>query len=111
MSQLSQGSMQPNIQAAINKIIWKDESKRAEFAKDTKGSVEKYIGIKFPVEVQVKCIDITEPSTVYFVLPQHPNKALGVEFATEQLDAVAGGFMSALPIFTSISNPGPYATK
>ena len=89
MSQPNQGQ---DLQAAITKFIWKNENLRGEFVKDPKAALEKYIGVKVPDGVNVKCIDATDAKTVYFVLPHHPSKALGVEFTDEQLDAVAGGF-------------------
>ena len=100
MSQQSQGSVGQNqldvthqqIQAAIAKVVWKDEKLRSEFVKNPKEAIEKNLGIKFAEGVNVKCIDETDPKTVYYVLPHHPNKSLGVEFTDEQLDAVAGGF-------------------
>ncbi len=100
MSQQSGGPVGQNqldvnhqqIQAAIAKVIWKDEKLRNEFVKDPKGAIEKNLGIKFAEGVNVKCIDETDPKTVYYILPHHPSKALGVEFTDEQLDAVAGGF-------------------
>ena len=95
MSQQSQNQMDLNhqqIQAAIAKVVWKDENLRSEFVKNPKETIEKNLGIKFAEGVNVKCIDATDPKTVYYILPHHPSKALGVEFTDEQLDAVAGGF-------------------
>ena len=89
------------IQAAIAKVVWKNENLRSEFVKNPKEMIEKNLGIKYAEGVNVKCIDATDPKTVYYVLPHHPSKAMGVEFSDEQLDAVAGGF--ALP---SSSLPG-----
>ena len=100
MSQSSQGSVgqgqlditHEQIQAAIAKVVWKNENLRDEFVKDPKAAIEKNLGIKFADGINVKCVDATDPKTVYYILPHHPSKALGVEFTDEQLDAVAGGF-------------------
>ena len=97
MSQPPQGQNQMDvnhqqIQAAIAKVVWKNENLRSEFVKDPKAAIEKNLGIKFADGINVKCVDATDPKTVYYILPHHPSKALGVEFTDEQLDAVAGGF-------------------
>ena len=100
MSQSSQGSVgqgqlditHEQIQAAIAKVVWKNENLRSEFVKDPKAAIEKNLGIKFADGINVKCVDATDPKTVYYILPHHPSKSLGVEFTDEQLDAVAGGF-------------------
>ncbi len=108
MSQPSQDQLDithEQIQAAIAKVVWKNENLRNEFIKNPKAAIEKNLGIKFAEGINVKCIDATDPKTVYYILPHHPSKALGVEFTDEQLDAVAGGFN--LPILTMGLLEGP----
>lgn len=84
------------IQAAIAKVVWKNENLRSEFVKNPKETIENKLGIKFAEDIHVKCIDATDPNTVYYVLLHHPSKAMGVEFSDEQLNAVAGGMTVGL---------------
>ena len=91
MSQQREGANAQNIQAELNKFVWKNENLRGEFVKDPKTAFEKHLGVKVPDGVNIKCIDATDPKTVYYILPIHPKAALGVEFSDEQLDAIAGG--------------------
>ncbi len=79
------------LQTAITKAVWKNENLRSEFVRNPKATIEKELGVQFESDINVKCIDATDPHTFYLVLPHHPSKALGVEFTDEQLDAVAGG--------------------
>ena len=79
-------------QSAITKAVWKNENLRSEFVKNPKATIERELGLRFPEEINVQCIDESDPSTVYYILHPHPNQTLSTEFSDEQLDAIAGGF-------------------
>jgi hypothetical protein len=79
------------IQKALNKILWENEGLRAEIVKDPKRVIEREFGIKFPEGLKVEAIDMTDPSTIYFILPVSPHEAFGFDLTEEQLEQVFGG--------------------
>ncbi len=89
--QSSLESTHQQTQSAIIKAVWKNENLRREFVKNPKVTIERELGLRFPEDVSIHCIDAADASMVYYILPPHPNQTLSTEFSEEQLDAIAGG--------------------
>lgn len=78
------------VQKALARLVWDDESLRHEIMRDPKKVIERELHILIPENLKVKVIDQAEPNTVYFVLTPNPMDALGFELSAEQLDQIAG---------------------
>ena len=75
MSQQSQNQMDVNhqqIQAAIAKVVWKDEKLRSEFVKNPKETIEKNLGLNLQKGSMSNALMqlILKPFTTYFPIIQ-----------------------------------------
>ncbi|ACC81660.1 NHLP leader peptide family RiPP precursor [Nostoc punctiforme] len=98
MSEQEQAQTRQDIEARIIAKAWKDESYKQELLTNSKAVIEREFGVEFPADVTVQVLQ-ENPTSLYFVLPLSPT-AIMQELSEEQLQAIAGGGISAV-----IGNP------
>jgi hypothetical protein len=69
-----------------------DESFRQQLLEDPKATVEQELGMRLPVDVQVRAVEETA-DTIYLVLPSASPSGEGGELSDLELEAVAGGYL------------------
>ncbi|ACC81664.1 NHLP leader peptide family RiPP precursor [Nostoc punctiforme] len=94
MSEQEQAQTRKNIEARIVAKAWKDEGYKQELLTNPKAIIEREFGVEFPAEVSVQVLEENSTS-LYFVLPISP-VAIAQELSEEQLEAIAGGYMTTL---------------
>jgi hypothetical protein len=96
------------VQKALSRLVWDDESLRHEIIKNPKEVIERELEIQFPEHINVKVIDLTEENIVYFFLPHHPHEVYGFELTSAQMEHVAGaGFGNYLQTLSSLAQHHP----
>lgn len=92
-----------DIQRALSRLVWDDESLREEIMRNPKEVIERELQIKFPENLSIKTIDIAEENVAYFFLPHHPNEVFGFELTERQMEDVTGaGFGHFLQLSTTL---------
>ena len=80
------------LESKIIEKALKDQEFRESLLTNSKATLEKELGTKFPEGIEIKVLEETE-NTLYLVLPPSPIPK-GTELSDEQLEAVAGGSKS-----------------
>ncbi|MBO3458669.1 NHLP leader peptide family RiPP precursor [Aetokthonos hydrillicola Thurmond2011] len=91
---IEKGKNRKDFEATIIAKAWKDEAYKQELLSNPKAVIEREFGVELPEELQVN-IKVEDPNNLYFVLPTKPDFSK-VELTDEQLEAAAGGTLSAV---------------
>lgn len=83
-----------SVQSQLVAKAWKDEGFREELKRDPKAVLEREMGVRLPEHVNVQVHEETA-DTIHVVLPAHPNQAAQMQLSDEELEAVAGGGITA----------------
>ncbi|MCW5315519.1 NHLP leader peptide family natural product precursor [Nostoc sp. KVJ3] len=101
--QQEQAQTRKDIEARIIARAWKDEAYKQELLTNPKAVIEREFGVEFPTEVNVQALEENSTS-LYFVLPIS-RVAVAQELSEEQLEAIAGGYMTTLLSMGAKINP------
>jgi hypothetical protein len=80
-----------------NRLIvkaWEDDAFKEALLSDPKASIEKELEVTLPAELNIRVVEETE-DTIYLVLPVNPEALPEGEVSEDELEAVAGGALTA----------------
>ena len=95
MNEQTQPQTRRDIEAQIIAKAWKDDAYKQELLSNSKGVIEREFNVQLPEQINVQVME-ENPTSLYFVVPVRPEIA-GHEISDEQLEAIAGGVVNAIP--------------
>ncbi len=87
------------IQEAITHVVMRNESCRAEFVRNPRAAIKKYLNIELPAELNISVFDQSDRASVFFVLPHCLDRSSTLDgshrsIKESQLQRISGGFGS-----------------